>query len=223
MLRFWKECFFLITHPICFQQKPKFWFPWIILLIQSHSAANWLPLAFFKTLRFFRKKIRFPWIKSIYSFLKHQILKKAEIFNFFSRIVVQKCYLQRFLKKKTHFFSKNSSFFFNQKPNFLTFWEILQTQLHSRASLRPLAVSRILKIFSRETNIFFEKETNFWTFSEILLYQLNSTVYLLPSAIFQKNHISVSKNTFILFIKTIFRAFWEVFFFSCTLRQNSYL
>ena len=68
--------------------------------------------------------------------------------------------------------------------------------------------------------ICFQQNPKFWTLWEILLIESPSTAKLLPSAIFQKNHIFLPKNTYILFNKTKFWTFWEVLLFESHFTAN---
>ena len=101
---FGKNIFFLITHLICFQQKPKFWTLREILVIQLHSTANLLPSAIFQ-----KNHIFFP--KNTYI-----LFNKSKFWTFWELLLFQSHFAANllsyaFFRKNHGFFSKYPSFF----------------------------------------------------------------------------------------------------------------
>ena len=150
-----KKIFFFKKPIYFFKKKTKIWTFWEILLVQSHSTANLLPLPIFAKFKiFFGRHIYF-------------LLKKPKILTLnvlrtlaipVACILQQICYLQPFLKT-SRFFSRKPSIFWN-KTQSLNILRILPIQSHSMANLLPVPIFEKFKFFF-ERQIFFWKTQKF--------------------------------------------------------------
>ena len=136
-----------------------FWTLWEILLNQSHSRANWLPLAFFEKILFFRKKKIFSKKSPYILFSSTKYWKILRFLTFSVALYCKNCYLQQFLKKKHMFFSKITYVLFN-KTKFWTFWGVLLIQSHFAANLLLLAIMKKFKKFFLESPSIFSSKNS---------------------------------------------------------------
>ena len=146
------------------------------MLFQSHSAAIFLILDFFKNVKIYSKK-------TIYLLKKKPNFWTFGEFYQFSRILWQLCYIQRFLKNWRVFFNDTSKF--NKKPKFLTLnlLRILALPVAFFGNFAGSSNFSKRQNFFRKYHLCFERKTKFRKFLEILEIQSHSPANLQPSAI----------------------------------------
>ena len=117
---------FCFEKLIFFSINPIFLILWEIFLLQSHSAASFLPLGIFEKNRFFFSKN--PYTSD----------EKTRIWTFLEHLFFQSLFTGYYLhlanSKKLNFFFRKPICFFKQ-PKFCTFWEILLSQSFLRQIL----------------------------------------------------------------------------------------
>ena len=166
-------CFEKLTF---FSINPIFLILWEIFLLQSHSAASFLPLGIFEKNRFFFSKN--PYTSD----------EKTRIWTFLEILFFQSLFTGQYLplanSKKLNFFFRKPICFFKQ-PKFCTFWEILLSQsfLRQLFYLETFAVLRKLNILFRKTQPIFLKK-RFLRLGKNLTFQSHSAAKLLLLTIF---------------------------------------
>ena len=167
---------FCFEKLIFFSINPIFLILWEIFLLQSHSAASFLPLGIFEKNRFFFLK------KSIYLWRKNQNLNVSR--NFVFSVAFYGTILTFSEFKKVEFFFRKLICFFKQ-PKFCTFWEILLSQsfLRQLFYLETFAVLRKLNILFQKTQPIFLKK-RFLRLGKNLIFQSHSAAKLLLLTIF---------------------------------------
>ena len=138
------------------RKKSKIWTFWEILLFQSYSTANLLPLGVLKTSYiFFEKPISFPQKTHI---LKVWILLTIP-FSFYGKFATVTDFYSY-----SDFHSKNFSIFFGKETNFWMFWQFLLIHSHSTASLLPLRTFNNFQVLYHKTHLNSWKKHNFKRF-----------------------------------------------------------
>ena len=146
--RFLKNWRVFLKDTSKFNKKPK-----ILTLNVSRILA--IPVAFYGKFagysNFSKRQIFFSKIPSMF-WKKNPIFERFQESCNFSRILKQTCNLWHFLK--IHVFLGRTQLFFDKKPKFWKFWEILHFQSHSTANLFPLAILKNSNFFWK-TSMFY--------------------------------------------------------------------